>query len=78
MQLTRVLGGEKPLSDRKSLTAYAELVQGHMRLLDVVRQCRKEGRPDALKEYIAAEKNSNIPDDAARARRVLDLLSALR
>ena len=71
----KLLGRDKPLSDREALTNYADLVHGDKGLEEAMRRCRSDKSLDPLYEYLAGQKKAN-PGAAAQAEKVLKLLKA--
>ena len=71
----KLLGRDKPLSDRDALAGYADLVHGDKGLEAAMRQCRADKTLDPLYDYLSGQKKSN-PGGAARAEKVLKLLKA--
>jgi hypothetical protein len=71
----KLIGRDKPLSDRDAVAAYADAVRDVEPLAETLRRCRKEMTLDPLYDFIAGRKTSK-PDEAARAEKVLKLLKA--
>ncbi len=71
----KLIGRDKPLSDRDGLTTYADLVHGDQMLEEAMRRCRKDKTLDPLYEYLTGQKKAN-PGGAASAEKVLKLLKA--
>jgi hypothetical protein len=71
----KLIGRDKPLSDRDALAAYADLVRDDEPLATALRQCRQDMSLDSLYDYIAGRKSAK-PQDVARAEKVLKLLKA--